>query len=117
MGSDGGTIYDRAVCAALFDIVGSRRGGTGVVRSVEEGADNDAGWHIPDPCASGIMDSWRFRSWIFECSKTTQHDGDSGCSVVYRMELFPSVYRGSAGWNRMRYLEQPQLASESVRKR
>ena len=117
MGSDGGTIYDRAVCAALFDIVGSRRSRTGIVRYAEEGADNDAGGDIPDPCTVGIMDRWCFRSWIFECSEITQHDGDSGYSMVYRMELFPSVYRGSAGWNRMWYLEQPQLASESVRKR
>ena len=113
MGSDGGTIYDRAVCAALFDIVGSRRSRTGIVWHVEEGADNDAGWYIPDSCAIGVMDNWCFRSWIFERSETSQHDGDSGCSMVYRMELFPSVYRGSANWNRMRHLEQSQLASES----
>ena len=114
---DSGTIYDRAVCAALFNIVGSRRSRTGIVRYAEESTDNDAGGDIPDPCTVGIMDRWCFHSWIFECSEITQHDGDSGCSMVYRMELFPSVYRGSANWNRMRHLEQSQLASESIGER
>ena len=51
---DSGTIYDRAVCAALFNIVGSRRSRTGIVRYAEESTDNDAGGDIPDPCTVAL---------------------------------------------------------------